>query len=124
MDFKTALTTSLGALLIGSASVAPDFTIGARIVDLDSSFESSAVLVHGDPDRPNGYSRLGIAKINGINFAVYAFQNGAKLDDLAGQGRGFAEVFDGAGHLLRRFAFKENLNSPPQITEYVSVPGQ
>jgi hypothetical protein len=65
---------------------------------------------------------LGIAKINGRRIAVYVFQNGAKLDDVAGQGQGFADVFDSAGHLIRRFVFRENLHSPPQITEFVYMP--
>jgi hypothetical protein len=75
-------------------------------------------------DAPPGYSLLGIAHINGRRVAVYAFQNGAKLDDAAGPGQGFADAFDRAGHLIRRFTFRENLNSPPQITEYVSMPAR
>src|SRR5260370_13761326 len=76
----------------------------------------------GDTESSAGYSPLGIAKINGRRFAVNSFQNGARLDDAAGPGQGFADIFDSAGHLIRRFAFKENLNSPPQITEYLSMP--
>ena len=123
MDAKTiALITSIGAFLIGSASVASDGSIPA-VANPRAAFN----YVDGgrrDPDGPEGYSPLGTAKINGTRFSVYAFDNGAKIDDAAGAGRGFADVFDGAGHLIRRFAFKENLNSPPQITEYVSVPPQ
>ncbi|MGA8567495.1 MAG: hypothetical protein WB580_06850 [Candidatus Binataceae bacterium] len=62
---------------------------------------------------------MGIAKINGTRIGVYAFQNGAKLGDVTGRGQGFADVFDSAGHLIRRFIFRENLNSPPQIVEFV-----
>ena len=67
---------------------------------------------------------MGIAKINGRRIAVYAFQNVAKLGDVAGRGRGFADVFDSAGHLIRRFNFRENLNSPPQIIEFVYIPSR
>ncbi len=67
------------------------------------------------------YSPLGFTKINGGRFAVYGLRNGAKLDDLPGPGQGFADVFDCAGHLIRRFTVSENLNSPPQIIEYISV---
>jgi hypothetical protein len=122
--FKIALITSTAAFVIGSASVAPDLGTGAKVVNSDSAFERAVDRAHNDPDAPEGYSTLGIAKINGSRVAVYAFQNGAKRDDVAGSGRGFADVFDGAGHLIRRFAFRENLNSPPQITESVSVPAQ
>jgi len=122
--FKISLITSICALLMGSASVAPDLAIGAKVVNLDSAFKRTIERAHNDPDAPEGYSPLGIAKINGSRVAVYAFENGAKPDDVAGTGRGFADVFDSAGHLIRRFAFRENLNSPPQIIEYVPVPAR
>jgi hypothetical protein len=119
-----ALITSINASLIGSVSVAPDLAIGAKVVNLDSTLKRTIGRANSVPDAPDGYSALGIAKINGSRVAVYAFDNGAKTDDVAGPGRGFADVFDGAGHLIRRFAFRENLNSPPQITEYVPLSAQ
>ena len=119
-----ALITSINTFLIGSVSVAPDLAIGAKVVNLDSAFERADDRAYSDLDAPGGYSTLGIAKINGSRVAVYSFENGAKPDDVAGPGRGFADVFDSAGHLIRRFAFRENLNSPPQITEYVPLSAQ
>ena len=119
---KITLIASIGAFLIGSASVASDGSIPA-FANSRAAFQYVDE-AHTDSPSPEGYSSLGIAKINGNRFGVYAFDNGAKTDDVAGQGRGFADVFDGAGHLIRRFAFRENLNSPPRITEYVSVPPQ
>ena len=124
MAFKMTLITSLGALLIGSASVAPDLAICAKVANLDSAFERADDRANSDADAPDGYSKLGIAKINGSLVAVYSFENGAKPDDIAGPGRGFADVFDSAGHLIRRFAFRENLNSQPQITEYLPLPAR
>lgn len=135
--FKTTLITSIGAFLIGAASVAPGLARSTKVVNSGSTFKtsnarmsdvgSSLVRVdraHGDPNAPAGYSPLGITKINGKRIAVYVFQNGAKLDDMAGQGEGFADVFDAAGHLIRRFTFRENLNSPAQITEFVFMPAR
>jgi len=122
--FKTTLVASIGAFLIGSASVASDIVVRAEVVNSRSSFKCWIDGSHSDPDAPEGYSPLGIAKINGNRFGVYAFQNGAKRDDVAGPGQGFADVFDSSGHLIRRFSFRDNLNSPPQITEYVSVPAR
>jgi hypothetical protein len=115
-----ALIASIGAFLIGSASVASDIPV-AHVTNsrpaLDYVGRGSRA-----PDGPEGYSSLGIARINGIRVAIYILENGARLDDIAGPGRGFADVFDGAGHRIRRFTFRENLNSPPQIIEYVLVP--
>jgi hypothetical protein len=115
-----ALIASIGAFLIGSASVASDLPVA-------SVANSRPALDYVDrgskaPDGPEAYSSLGIARINGIRVAINILENGARLDDIAGPGRGFADVFDGAGHRIRRFTFRENLNSPPQIIEYVSVP--
>ena len=119
--------------MIGTASPAPRLALGAKLVNspikpgnaLMSSVGSPLARVaraYGDPDTPAGYSSLGMAKINGRHVKVYVFQNGAKLNDTAGQGQGFADVFDSTGHLIRRFIFRENLNSPPQITEFFYMP--
>lgn len=117
---KIALVGAIGAFLIGSASVASDVPVQA--VKYPRSAYKYVDGGRRDAGDPEGYSSLGIAKINGIRVAIYVLENGARLDDLAGPGRGFADVFDGGGHLIRRFTFRENLNSPPQVTEYVSVP--
>jgi len=136
--FKTYLITSIGAFLIGTASPAPRLALGAKVIKTDSEIKPGNALMssvgspvdpvarvaraYGDPDAPAGYSPLGMAKINGRRVKVYVLQNGAKLNDAAGQGHGFAEVFDRTGHLTRRFIFRENLNSPPQITEFFYLP--
>ncbi|MFZ2061635.1 MAG: hypothetical protein WAU82_11535 [Candidatus Binatus sp.] len=117
---KIALLASIGAFVIGSASVASDVPIPA-VANSRAAF-NNLDRRHKDPESPEGYSSIGIAKINGIRVAINILENGARIDDVAGAGRGFADVFDGAGHLIRRFTFKENLNSPPQIIEYVAVP--
>ena len=119
---KIALIASIGAFLIGSASVASDIPISS-VVNSRSAFKYEDRGSRA-PGGPEGYSSLGIAKINGIRVAIYVLENGARLDDVAGPGRGFANVFDGDGHLIRRFTFRENLNSPPQIIEYVPVPAR
>ncbi len=131
--FKTTLITSIGAFLIGTASPVPRLALGTKVMNspvrsgnaLMSSvgFPSARVArAYGDPDTPAGYSSLGMAKINGRRVKVYVLQNGAKLNDAAGQGHGFADVFDRTGHLTRRFIVRENLNSPPQITEFFYLP--
>ena len=117
---KIALIASIGVFLIGSASVASDVSI-PPVANARAAFKYVDG-GHRDSADPEGYSSLGIAKINGIRVAINILENGARIDDIAGAGRGFADVFDGAGHLIRRFTFRENLNSPPQIIEYVSMP--
>jgi hypothetical protein len=121
--FKITLVASIGAFLFGSPSVASDFAVGGELVSSHSA-SKCADEVGTEPDAPEGYARLGTAKINGRRVAIYAFQNGARLDDAAGEGRGSADVFDSAGHLIRRFTFRENLNSQPLITEFLSLPAR
>jgi uncharacterized protein (TIGR03118 family) len=65
-----------------------------------------------DPNIPSGFAPFGIQNINGDLFVTYAKQNSEKHDDVAGPGNGFVDVFDTDGHLLRRFASREVLNSP------------
>src|SRR5713101_5398632 len=101
--FKTTLITSIGAFLIGTASPAPRLVPTTKVVNspikpgnsLMSSVDSPVAPLaraYSDPDTPAGYSPLGMAKINGRRVKVYAFKNGAKLNDAAGQGHGFADV--------------------------------
>ncbi len=136
--FKTTLIASIGAFLVGAASAATGLALNTRVANSDFALKSGREFrntrvglpvtpverTHGDPVTPAGYSPLGIANINGRRVAVYAFHNGAKVNDAPGRGEGFADVFDRAGRLIRRFNFKENLNSPPQITEYVFIPAR
>ena len=65
-----------------------------------------------EPEIPAGYAPFGIALVDGDLFVTYALQNAAKHDDVAGPGRGFVDVFDTDGHLLRRFASRGPLNAP------------
>jgi uncharacterized protein (TIGR03118 family) len=69
-----------------------------------------------DPSIPAGYAPFGIQNIDGDLFVTYAKQDAAKHDDVAGDGRGFVDVFDTDGHLLRRFASRGRLNSPWGVT--------
>ena len=65
-----------------------------------------------DPKIPAGYAPFGIQNIDGNLFVTYAKQDSQKHDDAAGPGRGFVDVFDTDGHLLRRLASGGPLNSP------------
>ena len=69
-----------------------------------------------DPDIPPHFAPFGIEKIDGNLFVTYAKQNQEKHDDVAGPGRGFVDIFDTDGHLLRRFASRGPLNSPWGMT--------
>lgn len=69
-----------------------------------------------DPEIPAGYAPFNIASIDGDLFVTYAKQDDQKEDDVPGPGHGFVDVFDTAGHLIRRFESRGRLNSPWGIT--------
>jgi uncharacterized protein (TIGR03118 family) len=69
-----------------------------------------------DPSIPAGHAPFGIQNIDGDLFVTDAKQDDARHDDVAGEGRGFVDVFDTDGHLLRRFASRGRLDSPWAVT--------
>ncbi len=58
------------------------------------------------------YAPFGIQNIGGQIFVTFALQDAAKHDDMSGPARGFVDIFDTQGNLLRRFASHGHLNSP------------
>ncbi len=65
-----------------------------------------------DAGIPAGYAPFGIANLGGTLYVTYAVQDQFKHDDVAGDGHGFVDAFDTAGHLLSRVASQGRLNSP------------
>jgi uncharacterized protein (TIGR03118 family) len=65
---------------------------------------------------PAGYAPFGIANIDNLLYVTFALQNGAKHDDVGGQGHGFVDVFTAEGAFVSRLIpFEDNtgpLNSP------------
>jgi uncharacterized protein (TIGR03118 family) len=62
------------------------------------------------------YAPFGIQNIGNQLYVTFALQNAAKHDDVSGPARGFVDIFDTAGHLLRRVASHGHLNSPWGLT--------
>jgi uncharacterized protein (TIGR03118 family) len=80
-------------------------------------FDSHFKLVHWagafqDSHLPAGYAPFNIANIGDQLFVTYALQGPGKHDDAAGTGRGFIDVFDLKGKLLRRLVAHGPLDSP------------
>jgi uncharacterized protein (TIGR03118 family) len=66
-----------------------------------------------DPRLPRGYAPFGIQTVAGRFVVVtYAKQDADAEDEVAGPGRGFVDVYDTSGTLLRRFASRGALNAP------------
>jgi uncharacterized protein (TIGR03118 family) len=69
-----------------------------------------------DPHLPKGYAPFNVAAMNGKLFVTFAQQDSAKHDEVDGQGKGFLDVFDTAGHFLRRLVTRGQLNAPWGMT--------
>jgi uncharacterized protein (TIGR03118 family) len=65
-----------------------------------------------DPNRPHGYAPFGIHNLDGQIFVAYAQQDADREDEVAGPGKGFVDVFDTSGNLIRRVVSQGNLNAP------------
>ena len=61
---------------------------------------------------PAGFAPFGIANLGGQLYVTYAKQSSDSIDDVAGVGNGFVDVFNPDGSLARRFVSNGNLNSP------------
>jgi uncharacterized protein (TIGR03118 family) len=84
-----------------------------RIDVFDSNFQPvTAPGSFSDPRIPRGYAPFGIQNILGNLYVTYARQDADAVDDVAGPGFGFVDVFDANGNLIRRFASRGTLNAP------------
>lgn len=85
-----------------------------RIDVFDGAFNPVSV-PGGFVDRhiPDTYAPFGIQAIGGDIYVTYAKQESPGSDEeLTGPGRGFVNVFDPQGHLVRRIASRGPLNAP------------
>jgi uncharacterized protein (TIGR03118 family) len=85
----------------------------ARIDVFDGTFKPvQAPGGFHDPKLPQGYAPFGVQAINGDIYVTYAKQNETHEDEVQGPGRGFVNVFDPDGNLIRRVASRGVLNAP------------
>jgi uncharacterized protein (TIGR03118 family) len=96
----------------GSTLYATDFHNG-RVDVFDKSFKPTSLAGRfKDPGIPKGYGPFGIQELNGKLYVTYAKQDAKREDDDHGPGRGFVDVFDNNGHMLKRLISRGALNSP------------
>jgi uncharacterized protein (TIGR03118 family) len=65
-----------------------------------------------DPALPDGYAPFGIQAAGASILVSYAQQDESAHDEVAGQGRGFVDVYSTSGALLARVAQHGQLNAP------------
>jgi uncharacterized protein (TIGR03118 family) len=91
---------------------AADF-VGKKIDVFSSSF--APVTAPGgfvDPKLPAGYGPFNVQEIGGRIVVAYAEVDPQTGDEVAGEHKGYVDVFDTNGNLLRRLISQGNLNAP------------
>ena len=91
---------------------AADF-VGKKIDVFSSSF--APVTAPGgfvDPNLPVGYGPFNVQEIGGRIVVAYAEVDPQTGDEVAGEHKGYVDVFDTNGHLLRRLISQGALNAP------------
>ena len=95
--FLYATNFRTGKIAVWNSTFGADATLNAKFIDNTI---------------PSTFAPFGIQNINGQLWVTYAKQDAAKHDPVTGAGRGFVDVFDTDGNLLRRFARRGVLNAP------------
>jgi uncharacterized protein (TIGR03118 family) len=100
----------------GLALYATNFR-GGRVFVYDTNFTLVGQFTDPNPPLPvpagtKGWAPFGIANIDGLLYVTFAAQNDARHDDLAGEPRGFVDVFTPEGVLMKQLIVGGALNSP------------
>jgi len=114
-----ALATDAGANFL----YATDFHNG-KVDVYDNNFTLVTTKPFNDPNIPAGFAPFNIQNIGGQLYVTYAKQKPDKMDDTAGVGNGFVDIYTPAGTLVKRFATQGTLNSPWGIVQAPSGFGQ
>jgi uncharacterized protein (TIGR03118 family) len=116
---KTAIYKGITMVPAGSGPflLAADFH-NNRLRAFDGSFMPMSLpsWAFSDPSLPAGYAPFNVTVVGNRVFVSYAKQKPDKVDDAAGPGHGFIDVYGFGGHLLMRFASRGVLNSPWGMT--------
>ncbi len=73
---------------------------------------TDAMLASDCPFPGQCYAPFGIQNLGGKLYVTFALQDAERHDDMSGPARGFVDIFDTSGHLLRRLTQHGHLNSP------------
>jgi uncharacterized protein (TIGR03118 family) len=97
----------------GPVLLAADFT-GKRIRVYGSAFKPKAMpsWAFKDPTLPASYGPFNVAVLGGKVYVAYAQVNEATGDEVAGNGKGFIDVYAPNGAMLKRLASRNVLNAP------------
>jgi uncharacterized protein (TIGR03118 family) len=95
--FLYATNFRTGKIAVWDSTFGADMTLNAKFIDNTI---------------PSTFAPFGIQNINGQLWVTYAKQDTPKHDPVVGARRGFVDIFDTDGNLIRRFATRGVLDAP------------
>jgi uncharacterized protein (TIGR03118 family) len=109
-------------MAFGGTSTAPQLYVAnfhAGTVEVYDGNFAPVTLATGaftDAQIPSGFAPFNIVNISGQLYVAYAKQDSAGMDDVAGLGNGYVDIFDMSGNLTKRLIASGALNSPWGMT--------
>jgi len=105
-----------GLALAGNFLYATNFRFG-KVEQFDSNFQlvrsfTDSQLAHTCPLPNQCFAPFGIQNIGGNLYVTFALQDAQHHDDASGPSRGFVDVFNTNGNLVKRLISRGALNSP------------
>jgi uncharacterized protein (TIGR03118 family) len=101
-----------GLAISGNLLYAANFHAGKIDVFNDAFAPTTVPGGFTDHNLPAGFAPFNVQEIAGRIVVAYAKQDANAEDEEAGPGLGFVDVFDTAGHLIRRLVSNGALNAP------------
>jgi uncharacterized protein (TIGR03118 family) len=113
-ETEDAIYLGLASGSVGSANFLYAANFHAGTVDVFDGMWNQVTLDgdFSDPGLPADYAPFGIQTIGGLVYVAYAKQNAAGDEEIAGEGFGYVDAFDTAGHFIERVASAGDLNAP------------
>jgi uncharacterized protein (TIGR03118 family) len=111
VDQSSAGAVYKGLTTLNDRLYATDFHNG-RVDVFDAAFKP-VTAAFADPKLPKGYAPFGIQALAGSIFVTYAKQDGARKDDVPGNGLGYVDQYTPDGQLVARVASGGRKNAPP-----------
>lgn len=105
-------------MALGGASTAPQLYVAnfhAGTVEVYDGNFAPVNLAKGaftDANIPAGFAPFNIVNLNGSLYIAYAKQDAMGMDDVAGPGNGYVDIYDMSGNLKTRLISGGALNSP------------
>jgi len=109
---KTSGAIYKGLTLAGNLLYAANFHANSIDVFNDAFGPTTVPGGFTDPNLPAGFAPFNVQEIAGRILVAYAMQDKDAEDEVAGQGLGYIDVYDTAGHLIRRLISQGALNAP------------